>query len=112
MSRKLSDGLFLRECTSVAEDYPSIEFNSMIIDNCCMQVRGEGGGGGGGGGGGREREKHTIHYNTTLCVNCSCRNIVEPWTSGRERCVGREREEACVCYRISYSVQLVKESLP
>ena len=40
--RKLSDGLFLRECTSVAEGYPSIEFNSMIIDNCCMQVRGGG----------------------------------------------------------------------
>ena len=48
--RKLSDGLFLRECTSVAEGYPSIEFNSMIIDNCCMQVRGGGGGKGGGGG--------------------------------------------------------------
>jgi isocitrate dehydrogenase (NAD+) len=35
---KLSDGLFLRECGSVAEGYPSIEFNSMIIDNCCMQL--------------------------------------------------------------------------
>ena len=36
--RKLSDGLFLRECAAVSEGYPSIEFNSMIIDNCCMQV--------------------------------------------------------------------------
>ena len=37
--RKLSDGLFLRQCSEVAELYPNIEFNSMIIDNCCMQVR-------------------------------------------------------------------------
>ena len=36
--RKLSDGLFLRECEKVAELYPNIEFCSMIIDNCCMQV--------------------------------------------------------------------------
>ena len=47
--RKLSDGLFLRQCSEVAELYPNIEFNSMIIDNCCMQVSGGGGGGGGGG---------------------------------------------------------------
>ena len=43
--RKLSDGLFLRQCSEVAELYPNIEFNSMIIDNCCMQVSGGGGGG-------------------------------------------------------------------
>lgn len=36
--RKLSDGLFLKECENAAELYPGIEFNSMIIDNCCMQV--------------------------------------------------------------------------
>ena len=36
--RKLADGLFLRECSAVAELYPRIEFKSMIIDNCCMQV--------------------------------------------------------------------------
>ena len=39
MHRKLSDGLFLQQCSEVAELYPNIEFNSMIIDNCCMQVR-------------------------------------------------------------------------
>ena len=37
--RKLSDGLFLRECQKISELYPDIEFNSMIIDNCCMQVK-------------------------------------------------------------------------
>ena len=36
--RKLSDGLFLKECEKISELYPNIEFNSMIIDNCCMQV--------------------------------------------------------------------------
>ena len=41
--RKLSDGLFLRQCSEVAELYPNIEFNSMIIDNCCMQVSRGGG---------------------------------------------------------------------
>lgn len=35
---KLSDGLFLRECEKVSELYPGIEFRSMIIDNCCMQM--------------------------------------------------------------------------
>lgn len=35
---KLSDGLFLRECEKVAQLYPNIEFRSMIIDNCCMQL--------------------------------------------------------------------------
>ena len=38
LSRKLSDGLFLRECERVSKLYPNIEFRSMIIDNCCMQV--------------------------------------------------------------------------
>ena len=41
--RKLSDGLFLKECGEVAKLYPNITFNSMIIDNCCMQVNGGGG---------------------------------------------------------------------
>lgn len=35
---KLSDGLFLRECEEVSKLYPNIEFKSMIIDNCCMQL--------------------------------------------------------------------------
>lgn len=35
---KLGDGLFLRCCGEVAKDYPNIEYNTMIIDNCCMQL--------------------------------------------------------------------------
>lgn len=35
---KLTDGLFLNTCAEVAKDYPSIEFNNMIIDNCSMQM--------------------------------------------------------------------------
>lgn len=37
--RKLGDGLFLQCCEEVAELYPKIKFETMIIDNCCMQVR-------------------------------------------------------------------------
>ena len=36
--RKLSDGLFLECCRATAEEHLSIEFDSMIIDNTCMQV--------------------------------------------------------------------------
>ncbi|XP_003384684.2 PREDICTED: isocitrate dehydrogenase [NAD] subunit 1, mitochondrial-like [Amphimedon queenslandica] len=35
---KLSDGLFLKVCEEVASLYPKIEFKSMIVDNCCMQM--------------------------------------------------------------------------
>jgi len=35
---KISDGLFLETCTNVAKDYPHIESDNMIIDNCCMQL--------------------------------------------------------------------------
>ncbi|XP_064007327.1 isocitrate dehydrogenase [NAD] subunit beta, mitochondrial isoform X2 [Pogoniulus pusillus] len=35
---KLGDGLFLRCCEEVAELYPKIKFDTMIIDNCCMQL--------------------------------------------------------------------------
>ncbi|CAH8821427.1 unnamed protein product [Trichobilharzia szidati] len=35
---KLSDGLFLETCQNIARMYPHIQFNSMIIDNCCMQL--------------------------------------------------------------------------
>lgn len=35
---KLGDGLFLRCCQEISELYPQIEFESMIIDNTCMQV--------------------------------------------------------------------------
>jgi len=36
--QKLTDGLFLESCREVAKSYPEIEFNDMIIDNCCMQL--------------------------------------------------------------------------
>uniref|UniRef100_M3XIQ8 Isocitrate dehydrogenase [NAD] subunit, mitochondrial n=1 Tax=Latimeria chalumnae TaxID=7897 RepID=M3XIQ8_LATCH len=35
---KLGDGLFLQSCKEVAELYPMIKFETMIIDNCCMQL--------------------------------------------------------------------------
>merc|ERR1719429_601133 len=35
---KLTDGLFLKVASDVAKDYPQIEFNNMIVDNCCMQL--------------------------------------------------------------------------
>lgn len=38
ISRKLSDGLFLEMARQVAKDYPEIQHNDMIIDNCCMQL--------------------------------------------------------------------------
>jgi len=35
---KLTDGLFLATGEKVAREYPDIEFNNMIVDNCCMQL--------------------------------------------------------------------------
>ncbi|KAK0419548.1 hypothetical protein QR680_014204 [Steinernema hermaphroditum] len=35
---KLGDGLFLKVCQEMAKLYPKIEFESMIIDNTCMQL--------------------------------------------------------------------------
>lgn len=35
---KFSDGLFLREASQVASEYPQIETNDRIIDNMCMQL--------------------------------------------------------------------------
>ncbi|XAR58042.1 Isocitrate dehydrogenase (NAD(+)) [Bertholletia excelsa] len=35
---KLSDGLFLESCREVAAKYPGIEYNEIIVDNCCMQL--------------------------------------------------------------------------
>jgi isocitrate dehydrogenase (NAD+) len=35
---KLTDGLFLRCCEEVATEFPDIEFRSVIVDNCCMQL--------------------------------------------------------------------------
>uniref|UniRef100_A0A8C8D6A4 Isopropylmalate dehydrogenase-like domain-containing protein n=1 Tax=Oncorhynchus tshawytscha TaxID=74940 RepID=A0A8C8D6A4_ONCTS len=36
--RNLADGLFLRCCAEVAELYPKIKYNNLIIDSCCMQL--------------------------------------------------------------------------
>ncbi|TQD85803.1 hypothetical protein C1H46_028719 [Malus baccata] len=35
---KLADGLFLESCREVATNYPSIAYNEIIVDNCCMQL--------------------------------------------------------------------------
>lgn len=35
---KLSDGLFLRCCREVAEQYPEIEYKELIVDNASMQL--------------------------------------------------------------------------
>jgi len=35
---KSSDGLFLEVSREVAKEYPELEHNDMIIDNCCMQL--------------------------------------------------------------------------
>lgn len=35
---KQADGLFLRTCREVSQEYPSIEFTDMIVDNTCMQL--------------------------------------------------------------------------
>lgn len=35
---KLGDGLFLKCCEEVSKFYPKIKFETMIIDNCCMQL--------------------------------------------------------------------------
>jgi isocitrate dehydrogenase (NAD+) len=35
---KLSDGLFLDCCRSVAKDYGDVKYDEIIVDNCCMQL--------------------------------------------------------------------------
>jgi isocitrate dehydrogenase (NAD+) len=35
---KMSDGLFLRCCREVAAQFPEIDYNELIVDNCCMQL--------------------------------------------------------------------------
>ncbi|GJP47640.1 hypothetical protein CLOM_g6820 [Closterium sp. NIES-68] len=35
---KLADGQFLESCREVAKQYPQINYNEVIIDNCCMQL--------------------------------------------------------------------------
>lgn len=34
---KLADGLFRNTCKKVSEDYPTVEYNDMIVDNASMQ---------------------------------------------------------------------------
>jgi len=35
---KLCDGLFLESCREASKKYPFIEYDEIIIDNCCMQI--------------------------------------------------------------------------
>ena len=35
---KLGDGLFLKSCQEIAQLYPNIEFETMIVDNTTMQL--------------------------------------------------------------------------
>ena len=35
---KKGDGLFRQVCAEVAERYPEIEYNDIIVDNCTMQL--------------------------------------------------------------------------
>merc|ERR1712122_229125 len=35
---KLGDGLFMRSCKEIADLYPNIEFETMIVDNTTMQL--------------------------------------------------------------------------
>src|SRR5262249_40289697 len=35
---KMSDGLFLKCCREAAAQFPEIEYDELIVDNCCMQL--------------------------------------------------------------------------
>ena len=35
---KLGDGLFLHCCEEISKLYPDIQYETMIVDNCCMQM--------------------------------------------------------------------------
>ena len=35
---KKGDGLFRQVCAEVSKDYPSIEYDDIIVDNCTMQL--------------------------------------------------------------------------
>lgn len=37
--RRMSDGLFLRKCREVAENYKDIKFAEMYLDTVCLNVR-------------------------------------------------------------------------
>ncbi len=36
--QKMADGLFLKVCRDVAKKYPQIQFQDILIDNCCEKV--------------------------------------------------------------------------
>lgn len=38
LSRRMSDGLFLRKCREVAENYKDIKFTEMYLDTVCLNV--------------------------------------------------------------------------
>jgi len=35
---KLSDGLFISSAQKIAKKYPEIEYEELIVDNCCLQI--------------------------------------------------------------------------
>lgn len=35
---KFTDGLFFRSCAEVAKDFPTIEYQEVLVDNMCMQL--------------------------------------------------------------------------
>jgi isocitrate dehydrogenase (NAD+) len=36
--QKMADGLFLKVCRDVAKKYPQIQFQDILIDNCCEKA--------------------------------------------------------------------------
>ena len=36
--RKMADGLFLKSCGEIAKEYSNVKYDSIIVDNCAMQV--------------------------------------------------------------------------
>lgn len=38
LRRRMSDGLFLRKCREVAENYRDIKFTEMYLDTVCLNV--------------------------------------------------------------------------
>lgn len=37
-SRRMSDGLFLRKCREVAENFKDVKFTEMYLDTVCLNV--------------------------------------------------------------------------
>ncbi|KAL8569566.1 Isocitrate dehydrogenase [NAD] subunit beta, mitochondrial [Nucella lapillus] len=62
---KLGDGLFLKCCEEVAEMYPTIKYENMIIDNCCMQVR-------------MAQSENGLKYENMIIDNCCMQLVSNP----------------------------------